>query len=121
MNLSMTVVAPGDTIVGTRFHDLLELELAIVPARLRKTRLQEAAATAATVVVGLVGGHLYDVFLSHYFLYHVAQIIGNGIAITFSDYLAGILDGELDFSLFIPVGIYLQASLANPFGIVLVD
>jgi hypothetical protein len=35
--------------------------------------------------------------------------------------LAGVLHCELDFAVFVPAGVYLEAALADPFGIVLID
>jgi hypothetical protein len=35
--------------------------------------------------------------------------------------LAGILDGELDLTFLVPIGVDLQAAFADPFCIILVD
>ncbi len=51
MNLRVAVMARRDAIRGSGFPYLFELELAVVTAMLGHSRLQEAAAAAATIVV----------------------------------------------------------------------
>ncbi len=96
MDLGMAVMTWRDGIIRTRAHDLLGLQPPIFPACLGKSRLQETAPAAATVVVGLVGRHVDEVLLADDLLHHVAQIIGHGVAESLSDQLTGVLNGEGD-------------------------
>lgn len=121
MYLGMTVVTAGNAVIGPGLDDLVELDLAVGPPLLGIARLQEAAATATAVVVRLVRRHLDDVFLADYRFDDKAEIIGNRIAKALADNLAGILDGEGDAKIFIPVGVNFQPPLANPLGVILVD
>jgi hypothetical protein len=54
-------------------------------------------------------------------LNHIAKIVGNLIAESFPDNLAGILDGELYFSLAVPVGVDLETAFPDPFRVITVD
>ena len=121
VDLGMAVMAAGDAVIGAGFHDLLEFDLAVFSAGLGKARLQEPAAAAAAVVVGFIRGHLYDVFLTDHRFDDKAQIVGDGIAKGFADNLAGILDGEFDLQILVPVGVDLQPPFPDPLGIVRID
>lgn len=121
MNLGMTVVTAGDTVIGPCLDNLIKFKFAVSPPLLLKTRLEKAAAATAAIIIGSVRGHLDDVFLADNLFHHITQILGNSLAITFSDDLAGILNGKFDLTLLVPVGVDLQASLANPLGVILVD
>jgi hypothetical protein len=88
---------------------------------LLETGLEKTAPAAAAVVVGPVGLHVDEVFLAHDRFDHEAQIFGNGIAKALADDLAGILDGELDLEVLVPVGIDLELALTDPLGIVFVN
>ncbi len=83
--------------------------------------MQEATTAAAAVVVGLIGCHVYEVFRTNNLFHHVAQIIGYGVAKGFSNQLARVLDGELDFQVLVPVRVYRQFSFPYPFCVVLND
>ena len=65
MDLGMAVMTRGDGIVGAGGHDLFGLQAPVFTAGLGKSRLQEAAAAAAAVVVGTVGGHVDEVLFAH--------------------------------------------------------
>jgi hypothetical protein len=121
VHLGMTVVAAGYTVIGTGGHDLVEFDLAVLAAFLGVSRLQESPAAAAAVIVRFVRRHFNNVLLADHRFDDKPEIIGNRVAITFTDDLAGILDGEGDAEFLIPVGIDLQASFPDPFGIVLID
>jgi hypothetical protein len=54
-------------------------------------------------------------------LNHIAQIVGNLIAESFSDDLTGILDGELYFALLVPVGVDLETAFPDPFCVITID
>jgi len=121
MDLGMTVVARCNAVPGFGLFDLFELEAPVVPALFGKPRLEESAPAAAAEVVGPVRGHVDKVFLSHYRFDHETQVLGNGVAVALSDDLAWILDGELDFSLLVPIAVDLESALTNPLGIIFVD
>ncbi len=121
VNLRVAVVAAGDAVIRAGFLDLLILELAVLQAFLLESGLEETAAAAATVVVGLVGLHVDEVFFTHDGLDHESEIIGNGIAEAFPDDLTGILNRELDLPVLVPVGVDLQLAFADPLCVVLIN
>ena len=121
MNLGMTVMAAGNTVIRTRCLDLVIFQLAVSQALFLEPGLQKSAAAAAAVVVGSVGLHVDKVFLAHNCLDHITQIFGNGIAETFSNNLARILNRKLDFQILVPVGIDFQFPLTDPFGIIFIN
>ena len=121
MDLGVAVVAGGDGVICFGGQDLVGLELAVGPALIRETGLQEAAAAAAAEVIGAVGVHVDKVLLTDHCLDHEAQVFGDRVAEGFAHQLAGILNGELDLALLVPRGTGLQLALADPLGIVLND
>jgi hypothetical protein len=121
MDLGVAVVAARDAVVGACGLDLVVFELAVGQALLLESGLQKSPAPAAAIVVGAVGLHVDEVFLTHHRFHHKSQVFGNGIAVAFADDLAGVLDGELDAQVLVPVGVDLQFALADPCGIILVD
>ena len=121
MNLCMTVVASCNAVIGTGSFDLLIFQPTVSQTLLLVTGLEKTATTATAVIVGPVGCHVHEVFLSHHGFDHIAQIFGNGIAIAFADDLAGILNRKFDFEILVPVGIDVQFSFPDPFCVVLID
>jgi len=121
MNLRVAVVAAGDAVVGVGGLNLFIFKTSVFEPLLFITGLQEAAAVAAAVVVGAVGGHVDEVFFSDDALDDKAQVFRNRIAVALADDLTGILYRELDFQVFVPVGIDLELALPDPFGVILVD
>jgi uncharacterized membrane protein len=107
MDLGMTVMARCNTIACTGCFDLVILEFAVLSAGFLKAGLQETAAAAATIVVRSVGLHVYKIFFSHNRFHNESKVLGNGIAIAFSNYLAGVLNREFYFEVFVPVGVNL--------------
>jgi hypothetical protein len=65
--------------------------------------------------------HINKVLFSDYRFYHKAQVFGNRIPIAFADDLAGVLYGEFDFKIFIPVGIDLEPAFTDPTGVILIN
>ena len=51
VNLSMTIMASGDAIVGTGGHDLVEFHLAVSPTLIGKSRLEETTAATTAIIV----------------------------------------------------------------------
>jgi hypothetical protein len=49
------------------------------------------------------------------------QILGDRIPIALAHDLTGVLHRKLNFQILVPVGIDLELSLADPFGIVFID
>ena len=86
-----------------------------------EARLQEAATTTAAVVVGFIGVHLRNVFLTHRLGNCKPEVVCNFVAEAFTYNLAGILNSELNFQVLVPVRIGLQFTLPNPLGIVFID
>ena len=121
MNLGMTIMAAGDTIIRTGFLYLFVFETAKFQTLLFHSGLEEAAAAAATIVIGPVGRHVYKVFFPDDRFDHIAQIFSNGVPKGLAHNLAGVLDGKLNFQILVPIGIDLELSLADPFGIVFID
>jgi hypothetical protein len=97
VDLGMAVMTPGYAIGCPGCFDLIVFYSAIFQPLLLETRLEKSAAAATTVVIGFVGGHLHQVFFTDCLFDGVSEIVGNGIAKTFTNYLAGILNGKLDF------------------------
>ena len=121
MHLGMAVVAGGDAVVCTGGEDLVQFHLAVFPAGIRQTGLQEAATAAAAEIIGAVGGHVDEVLFTHNGFYHKPQVFRHRVAEALPDQLAGILDGEFDLAVFVPVGIDLEFALSDPLGIILND
>jgi hypothetical protein len=121
MNLGMAVMAAGDTVIRAGFLYLFVFEPTKFQTLLFHTGLEKAAATATAIIVGSVGSHIDKVFFPDDRFDHIAQIFGNGIPITLAHDLTGVLDGKFNFQILVPIGIYLELSLANPFGIVFID
>ena len=117
VNLSMAVVARGNAICSAGGHDLVEFEFAEGAALIGEPILQKAAAAAATIVIGAVGGHVDKVFLSHDGFGHIAHIFGHGVAHGLADQLARILAGKFDLTLFVPVGVDLQSTFPDPLSV----
>jgi len=121
VDLSVAVVARGDGVVRFGRQDLVGLEFAVGPTLIRVSGLQKAAAAAAAEVVGAVGVHVDEVLFTDYRLNHEAQVLGDRVTEGFAHQLAGILNGELDFTVFVPLGTGLQFALTDPLGIILND
>ena len=121
MNLGMTVVAAGDTVIRAGLLDLLILQPAEFQSLFFHAGLQKTAAAAATVIVGTVGNHINKIFFTDHRFDHVSQVFGNGIAKRLAHDLAGVLDGEFNLEVLVPVGIDLEPSFPDPFGIVFIN
>jgi len=103
MNLGMTVVAAGDTVIRAGLLDLLILQPAEFQSLLFHAGLQKTAAAAATVIIGPVGDHINKIFFTDHRFDHVSQVFGNGIAKRLAYDLTGVLDGEFNFEVLVPV------------------
>jgi hypothetical protein len=121
VNLGMAVVAWGNGVGGFGGQNLVGLELAVGPAFIRVSGLQEPAAAAAAEVVGTIGVHVDKVFLTDHRLDHEAKVLGHRVAEGLANQLAGVLNGELDLAILVPIGTRFQFALADPLGVVLND
>ena len=101
--------------------DLFVFDLSVCQSLILESGLEKTAAAAAAKVVGAVGLHVDEIFFADYGFHHKPQVFGNGIAIAFSDNLAGILDRKFNLQVFVPVGADLEFAFTYPFGIVFVD
>jgi len=121
MDLGMAVVAPGNTIGGTGFLDLIVFQFAILQTLLFEPGLQKTAPAPATVVVRAVGLHVDEILFTHDRFDNEAQVLSDGIAIALAHDLAWILNRKLDLQVLVPVGIDLQFALTDPPGVVFID
>lgn len=80
--------------------------------------MQEPAATTATVIIRLIWRHLDDIFFANHRFDDISQVISDFVAFTFTDNLAGVLDGKLDLSVLVPGGADFQSALSDPLGVV---
>jgi hypothetical protein len=121
MNLGMTIVTAGNTIVRSGHLNLSVFQPTEFKALLFVSGLQKTTPSAATVIIGPIGLHVDKVFLPHHGFYHKAQILGDGVSVAFAHNLARILDREFDLQILVPVRIDIQLSLPNPLGVVLIN
>jgi hypothetical protein len=121
VNLGMAVMAGGNAVIRLGRLNLAVLDLAVLEALFLEPGLQESTAAPAAEIVGAVGLHIDEIFLADHRLDHKTKILGNRIAVTLADDLAGILNREFDFQVLVPVGVDLEFAFTNPFGIVFVD
>ena len=119
MYLCMTIVARGDSILSSSLLNLVELYPAIFTTLIGKSRLQKTTTAAATIVVGLIGCHIYEVFFTDHLFNHVAQVIGYGVPEGLSNQLTGILHSEGHLQLFVPIRTYREFPFSNPFSVIL--
>ncbi len=121
MNLGVAIMTAGDTVIRTGRLYLFVLQLAEFQTLFLHTGLEEAAAPAAAIIVRPVGFHINKVFFSNDRFDHISQVFGNRISEGLAHDLTGVLDGKFNFQVLVPVGIYLESSLTDPLGVVLID
>ncbi len=121
MNLGVAIMAGGDAIIRSRGLNLIVLELTVLEAFILESGLQKTATPAAAEIIRAVGMHIDEVFFADHGLDDETQVLGNRISVALTNDLARVLYGELDLEVLVPVGIDLQASFPNPFGIILVN
>ena len=100
---------------------LVVLQLAEFQTIFLETGLEKTAAAAAAIIIRPVRLHINKVFFANHRLDHISQIFGNRVPKGLAHNLAGILDGKFNFEILIPVRIYLELSLTDPFGVVFID
>ena len=121
MNLSMTIMAAGDTVIRPGRLYLFVLQPAEFQTLFFLAGLEETAAAAATIIVGPVGYHINKVFFADDRFDHESQIFGNGVAKRLTHDLARVLHGKFNFQILVPVGIDFESSFPDPFGIVFIN
>jgi hypothetical protein len=121
MNLGMAIVAAGNTVIRAGRLDLFILQPAELEPLFFHAGLEKTAAAAAAIIVGPVGNHVDKIFFADHRFDHVSQVFGNGVAKSLAHDLTGILDGKFNFQILVPVGIDLEPSFPDPFGIVFID
>ncbi len=117
MYLRMTIMTGGYAVFSPRSLDLIEFYLAVLMARIGVAGLEVSSAASTTVIIGLVGGHINKILFAHNRFDHKSKVVSDRIPQGFPDYLAGILDSECHFQVFIPVGVDLQLPLSDPLGV----
>jgi len=121
MDLCVAVVTRGDAVIGAGAVDLFKFHPAVVSSGFRKSGLKKTAPAAAAIVVGTVGGHVDEIFLSYHRSHHIPKILRDGVSQAFSNQLAGILNGKGCLDILVPVRINLELSLPDPLGVVFYD
>jgi hypothetical protein len=121
MNLGMAIMATGNTVIRAGCLYLFVLQPTELQTLFFHAGLQKTAAAATTIIVGPVGRHIHKVFFPDDRFDHIAQIFGNRVAKGLTNNLAGILHGKFDFQILVPIGIYLELTLPDPFSVVFVD
>ena len=121
MDLGVTIVTAGDTIIRPGGFNLLIFYFSELQAFFLETGLEKTTAATAAIIIGPVGLHIDEILLTHHGLDDIAQIFSNRIAECFANDLAGILNGKLNFQVLVPVGIDLQFSLPDPFGVIFIN
>jgi len=121
VDLGMAIMARSNAVISFRRHYLVELNLAVCATFIRKSRLEESSPSATAEVVRLVGPHFDKIFFPHNGLYHVTQIVCHWIPEAFAHDLTRVLHRELDLSILVPVGVDLELSFSDPFGVILID
>ncbi len=119
MNLCVAVMAWRNTVIRSCRHYLLKFAFAVFASGFGKSGLKESAASATAVVVGLVGRHLYKIFLAHNGFNNIAKVVCHRVTQTLANQLAWVLNRKLYFQIFIPIGINFQFSFPDPLGIIL--
>lgn len=115
--LGVAVMAGRNHVIGAGGLDLVELEFSIGPPFILPAILQESATTAATVVIGQVRCHVDKVFLPDQFFQDIAHIFTGTVAVGLSHQLAGILQGEFDVQVPVPVRRDRKFAFPDPFGV----
>ncbi len=121
MNLGMAIVAAGNTVIRAGRLYLLIFEPAEFQTLFFHTGLQKTAAAAATIIVGSVGHHINKIFFPDDRFDHVSQVFGNGVSKSLAHDLTRVLHGKFYFQVLVPVGIDLEPSFPDPFGIVFIN
>ena len=79
MNLCVAIVARRDTIIGLGVGNLIIFEFSVLMPSLRIAGLEIASPTATAVVIGSVGIHIDEIFLTHHRFDNKTKILGNRI------------------------------------------
>ena len=121
VDLGVAVVTTGDAVSGTGILDLGIFDLAVGETLIFIPCLEKTTAATAAEVVALVGVHVDEVLFANDGFDNVAKVVSGFVSVSFTDDLTGILDGELDAKLFVPVGVDRKLALTDPFCVVVVN
>jgi hypothetical protein len=121
MNLGMAIMAAGNTVIRAGRLYLFVLQPAEFQTLFFLAGLEETAAATATIIVGPVGDHINKVFFSDDRFDHESQVLGNRFAKSLAHDLTGILHSKFNLEVLVPVGVDLELSFPDPFGIVFID
>jgi hypothetical protein len=117
MQLGVTIMTRRNNVLRTSSQDLVVFAPAIGLAGCLISGLEETSATSATVIIDLVWPGIDEILLTNTRFQNETGFIGPQVAKTLANNIAGILDGKLDFFVFIPVGIDGEFALANPVSV----
>ena len=121
MDLGVTIVTAGDTIIRTGGFNLLIFYFSELHSLFFEAGLEKATAATAAIIVGPVGLHINEVLFTHHGFDDKAQIFRDGIPIRLPHNLAWILNGKFYFQVLVPVGIDLQFSFPDPFSVIFIN
>ena len=93
----MTVVTARNAIIGAGDLNLIIFYAAKFQTRFFESGLQKTTATATAVIVGPVGRHIDEVFLTYNGFDNETKVFGDWVSIAFAYDLTGILNREFDF------------------------
>jgi len=116
-NLTVAIMTGCNDVGCPGSRNLIEFYPAIGPSLIREPGLQCTTTAAAAIIIVPVGDGINKIFFSHNRLDHKPQIIHNLVGTGFSAYIAGVLNREFGFDVFIPVGIDFQLSFPDPLGV----
>ena len=105
MDLGVTIVTAGDTIIRTGGFNLLIFYFSELHSLFFEAGLEKATAATAAIIVGPVGLHIDEILFTHHGLDDIAQIFRDGVTIRLPHNLTGILNGKLYFQVLVPIGI----------------
>ena len=97
VDLCVAVMARRNTVISLCSHYLLKFAFAVIASGFGKSRLKESSSSATAVVVGLVGSHLYKIFLAHNCFNNIAKVVCHRVAQTLANQLAWVLNRKLYF------------------------
>jgi hypothetical protein len=103
VNLGMTVVTSGNTVICTGCLDLFVLDPPKLKTLILKPSLQKSTTPATAIIVGSIGSHVYEIFLPYACLDGISKIFSNGIPKALPYNLARVLKRKLDPKLLVPV------------------
>ena len=99
----MAVMAGRNAIARTGVDDLIEFLFAVSVPFFRQTGLKKSPAAPAAEVVGPVGTHINEIFLTNHRLDHKTEVFRNGVSQALTNQLTGVLNREFYFKVPVPL------------------